>query len=104
MCQPYSPDCFRDSSVHAARERAPAAGRMWRLEARLGGLALAGAGALDIWLLVRLIEAVAAMLVQEDAPLVPALAAAGCAMQTGAALLLTWLLIDEIDGGPGRFS
>ncbi len=100
MCPPYSPDCFRDFSVDAARDISPAAGRKWRLRR----LALAGLGVLDIWLLVQLMQAIDAMLAQDNAPLISALAAAGCALETGAALLLTWLLIEEGTGEPTVFS
>ena len=99
MCQPYSPDCSRDFTADRARDTPASAGQKWRLR----GLALAGLGALDIWLMMELAQSVGVALAQHDAPLIPALAAIGCALETGAALLLTWLLIDDGADEPAVF-
>lgn len=59
------------------------------------GLVLGALGALDIALTVQLAGAIGTVLAQREALFVPVLAATGCAMTAGAALALTWLLIED---------
>jgi hypothetical protein len=64
----------------------------------MSGLALGAVGALDIGLTVQLARAIGAVLAERHAPLVAVLATTGCAMTAGAALALTWLLLEDLVG------
>ncbi|MCL9999680.1 MAG: hypothetical protein NBV68_09870 [Erythrobacter sp.] len=60
------------------------------------GLALGVLGALDLCLAVRLARAIGTVVAERHAPAVPMLVAIGCAMTAGAALALTWLLLEDL--------
>lgn len=87
MSQPFPPDRL----CHFAADPA-------RTAPLRSGVALAALAALDVWLAIRLAHCLGALLSQRDALFVNLLAAIGCAMTAGAALLLTRLLIDDLSG------
>jgi hypothetical protein len=100
MCQTYSPGSFGDLAPDTSRDKSRPTARR-RL---LRGLALGALVAADLWLAMRLAHAIGAVLAQPDAPLILALAAIGHALEAGAAMLLTWMLIEDHTGIARDFS
>lgn len=94
MSQPYSPDRFSGFAADADRDASQFVPR----KPLVRGLAVGLLGAIDFWLVTQLVQSIGAILTQQNSPLILALAAIGCALEAGAALMLTWLLIDEHPG------
>lgn len=94
MSQPYPSSFSHDQSDGEPRTGASPD----TLTRFMPGLALGVLGALDIGLAVQLARAVGTVVAERHAPLIPVLAAAGCAMTAGAALTLTWLLLEDLAG------
>lgn len=92
MMQPFLPDPSRDCDDRLAADRpSPATLRAMVPVPVIGLLAAA-----DIGLAVHLVQLVEAALAHHQAQIIPLLAACGCGVMTGAALLLTWLLFEDL--------
>jgi len=92
MMQPFLPDPSRECDDRFASDRpSPEARRAMKLVPVIGLLAAADIGL--VWHLVRSAETA---LAQHQAPVIPLLAVCGCGAVTGAALLLTWLLLEDL--------
>ncbi len=85
MSQPCPSDFSHDPGTGDPRNAASPQGAAWLMP----GLALGMLGALDIGLAVQLVRAIGTLLEERAAPLIPLLAATGCAMTAAAALALT---------------
>lgn len=94
MSQPCPSDPSRDPGEGGTRAGASPATPAWLMP----GLALGVLGALDIGLAMRLAGAIGTVVAERHAPVVPVLVATGCAMTAGAALALTWLLLEDLVG------
>ena len=92
MMQPFLPDPSRNCADRLALDRpSPASLRAMVLVPVIGLLAAA-----DIGLAVHLAQLVEAALAHHQAQIIPLLAVCGCGVMTGASLLLTWLLFEDL--------